>query len=152
MTTRQAVLAEARTWLGTAYHDNAGVKCKRDTEGKIVDAGGVDCVHSVYAIYRACGLVPEVQIPRYSPQFMLHRGEEIYLTAVLRHARPTEDPQPGDLAMFRYGRVYSHGAIVDEPGWPHVMHASSDRRQFVAEPLLGGLILTRERRFFTVWD
>ena len=153
MTTREAVLAEARTWVGTAYHDNAWIKVKRDPAGNIIDAGGVDCVHSIYLIYRACGLVPAVEIPRYSPQFMCHRSEEIYLNRVLRHARQIDNPLPGDLALLRYGRVYSQGAIVDAHGWPKVMHASADARVFIAEPL-GSDALKSERRpiFFTVWE
>ena len=38
-----------------------------------------------------------------------------------------EVPQPGDIAMFNYGRHAAHGAIVT--GWPVVCHAWLDVQQ-----------------------
>lgn len=151
MTTREAVVAEARSWIGTRYHDNAGIKIRRDESGNIIDRGGADCVHSVYGIYFACGLVPAITIPHYSPQFMLNRGEEIYLTSVLAHARATDTPLPGDLALFRYGRVFSHGAIVDGTGWPDLLHASSDTGMFMPDRAEFGRLGEARKRFFTLW-
>jgi cell wall-associated NlpC family hydrolase len=40
---------------------------------------------------------------------------------LLRYARPVAAPEPGDIALFRFGRTYSHGAIVTE--WPRLIHA-----------------------------
>ncbi len=41
---------------------------------------------------------------------------------ILEHAREIEGrPLPGDVVLWRFGRCYSHGAIVIE--WPTVIHA-----------------------------
>ena len=50
---RRAVCAEALSWIGTNFHHQARLKCRRDASGTIIDRGGVDCAQSVYLIYRA---------------------------------------------------------------------------------------------------
>ena len=51
----------------------------------------------------------------------LHRAEERFLAGVLSVAQPVTDPLPGDAAIFQFGRVASHAAIVLSPGV--VLHA-----------------------------
>ncbi len=47
---------------------------------------------------------------------------ERYLEGLLRYAREIAGPPlPGDIALFRFGRTFSHGAIVVE--WPRLIHA-----------------------------
>jgi cell wall-associated NlpC family hydrolase len=44
------------------------------------------------------------------------------MEGVLGYAREIDGPpSPGDIALFRFGRTYSHGAIVTE--WPRLIHA-----------------------------
>ena len=44
------------------------------------------------------------------------------LRALLAYAREIPvPPAPGDIALFKFGRVFSHGAIVIE--WPRLIHA-----------------------------
>jgi len=39
-----------------------------------------------------------------------------------RHASEIKGPPlPGDIALFRFGRTFSHGAIVTD--WPRLVHA-----------------------------
>ena len=109
--TRAAIVAEAMEWLGTPYHSHARLK-----------GVGVDCAQLPAAVYEAAGLIPHIN-PDYSPQAMMHRDGEAYLAWVTPYAREIEREQvaPGDFAIWRYGRSYSHGAIVIEP--PLVIHA-----------------------------
>ena len=103
MTTRQAVVIEARTWLRTPYHHCADVR-----------GAGVDCAMLLVRVYQACGLTPLDFDPRpYSPQWHLHRGEELYLQWLqVANAVLTTTPQAGDVAIWRFGRAYSHARAL----------------------------------------
>jgi cell wall-associated NlpC family hydrolase len=108
---RSAVVAEAMTWLRTPYHHAARVK-----------GAGVDCAMLPAAVYTACGLIDEPVFDAYPPDWHMHRDAERYLATVLDYAVEIEtDPLPGDLVLWRFGRCFSHGAIVIE--WPTVIHA-----------------------------
>ncbi len=108
---RAAILAEARSWLGTPYHHEARVK-----------GAGVDCAQLLYAVYRHAGRIPAFDIPHYPPDWHLHRDTERYLGFVLDHAVEIAGPPlPGDIAIWKFGRCFSHGAIVLE--WPRIIHA-----------------------------
>jgi cell wall-associated NlpC family hydrolase len=99
---RAAIVAEARTWLGTPYHHHARIK-----------GAGVDCAQILLAVYcDALGLAPSFDAGHYSTQWHLHRSEELYLQwLAMAGARRVQTPAPGDIAMFRFGRTYSHSAI-----------------------------------------
>lgn len=107
---RLAVLVEAETWCGTAYHHQGFVK-----------GGGVDCAFLLVEVYHACGLIPKIDPRPYPPDWHFHRDEERYLGWVEKYAHPVEVPQPGDVALYKFGRCLSHGAIVVE--WPTIIHA-----------------------------
>jgi len=110
-TQRAAVVTEALSWLGTPYHHHARVK-----------GAGADCGLSLAAIYEAAGVLPKVDPGEYPPDWMCHRDEERYLGVVEQYAHRIEGPpQPGDIALFRFGRTISHGAVVIE--WPTILHA-----------------------------
>lgn len=49
---RQAVVAEAKTWIGTGFHHEARIK-----------GAGVDCAQLLIAVFSACGFVPEFTTP-----------------------------------------------------------------------------------------
>jgi len=109
--TRQDVVREALSWEGTPYHHRARLR-----------GVGVDCAMLPAAVYEAVGLIPHVE-PEYSPQWMLHRDEERFLSWVTRFAReiPRTETGPGDLAIWKFGRCYAHAAIVID--LPEVLHA-----------------------------
>jgi NlpC/P60 family putative phage cell wall peptidase len=135
---RAAVVAEARSWLGTPYHHRAEVK-----------GAGVDCARLLHAVYRGCGLVAAIAIPPYPPDWHLHRGAERYLAAVLDHAAEiAEPPLPGDIALWRFGRCFSHGAIV--VAWPTVIHAYVGRRVALEGAERAAYLARRPRKFFTL--
>lgn len=65
------------------------------------------------AVYRAVGLIPKDYDPRpYNPDWHLHQSEERYLAGMERLSHQVEKPEPGDIALYRFGRTASHGAIV----------------------------------------
>jgi cell wall-associated NlpC family hydrolase len=57
-------------------------------------------------------------------------------------------PQPGDFVVFRFGRTYSHGAIVVE--WPIVIHSYIPHGVLLSDALRDGELLGRERKCFEV--
>lgn len=115
---RQNVIAEAMTWLNTPYHSHGRVK-----------GAGVDCAMLVIEVYAACGLAPRIEPGTYAPDWHMHRSEELYLGGVEQYAQRVETAQPGDIALFRFGRCVSHGAIV--VAWPTVIHAYMDQKKVV---------------------
>lgn len=131
---RTAVVAEARSWLRTPYHHMGRVK-----------GAGVDCATLLAEVYARAGVIASVAIPFYPPDWHLHRDAERYLGFVLDHAKELSAassqlsagdelkaesgqpiaPLPADLALWRFGRCFSHGAIVID--WPLVIHAYAGR-------------------------
>lgn len=109
---RDAVVAEALTWLRTPYHHEARVK-----------GAGIDCAQLLIAVYvEGAGLVPTFEIPAYRPQYGLHRSEEVYLAWIMKYGRSVKEARPGDLVTYQFGRVTSHAAIV--VAWPQIVHAA----------------------------
>lgn len=101
---RSAVVAEALTWLGTPYHHHGRIK-----------GAGVDCAQILCAVYEATGVVPHVEPGNYAREHHLHRDEEIYIDWIERCGGvEVQTPALGDIALFHWGRTWSHGAIVIE--------------------------------------
>jgi NlpC/P60 family putative phage cell wall peptidase len=107
---RRAVVTEAQSWIGTPFHHAARVK-----------GAGVDCLMLLAEVYERAGVAPHVMPPFYVPDWHLHRDAERYAEGLLAYARPVAEPLPGDIALFRFGRTFSHGAIVIL--WPRLVHA-----------------------------
>ena len=113
---RAAVVAEAERWIGTPFHHAARVK-----------GAGVDCLMLLAEVYERAGVTRHIEPPFYVPDWHLHRDAERYSEGLLRYATPVDGPPngpipgPGDIALFRFGRTFSHGAIVTE--WPRLIHA-----------------------------
>lgn len=137
---QQAVIAEALTWIGTPYHHAARIK-----------GVGVDCAFLLIEVFANCGLIERFVPPAYPMDWHLHRGEERYLSHVLQYAEEVEIPEPGDIALYKFGRCVSHGAIV--VGWPKVIHAQRRQGCVIANgesmgmaPRLAGFWRLREAR------
>lgn len=133
---RRRVVAEAESWLGTPFHHEARVK-----------GAGVDCLMLLAEVYERAGIVERVKPPHYPPDWHYHRDVERYVEGLLRYVRPiNEPPSPGDIALFRYGRTFSHGVIVVE--WPRIIHAYWNVGVVWGDATLNPL-KDREVRFFT---
>jgi len=136
---RAAVIAEAESWISTPFHHHARVK-----------GAGTDCLCSLAEIYERAGVVGHIEVPHYPPDWHMHRDAERYMEGLLGYAREIEGPpEPGDIALFKFGRVFSHGAVVVE--WPRVIHAywaiGVVRGDATLHPLKG-----REVRFFSPYQ
>jgi NlpC/P60 family putative phage cell wall peptidase len=107
---RQAVVSEAESWIGTPFHHAARVK-----------GAGIDCLMLLAEVYERAGVSGHIEPPFYVPDWHLHQGAERYMQGLLVYARPVAAPEPGDIALFRFGRTFSHGAIVTS--WPQLIHA-----------------------------
>lgn len=109
---RQRVLTEAEEWLRTPYHPMGRIKGVK---------GGTDCLMLLAEVYERAGIIEHVEVPYYRPDFMMHRDEERYLEGVLERGREVPGPQPGDVVLYKWGRVFAHGGIVI--AWPQIIHA-----------------------------
>ncbi len=137
---RAAVVAEAHTWLNTPYRDCAMVK-----------GAGVDCAYLLKAVFEKTGLESPIPVEPYSPQWYLHRNDELYLTKVLERAREiTEaEAQPADVVLYKFGRCFAHGAIIVGAGFPEIIHAFKQAGIVTLGDGTLGHLNGRERRFFT---
>lgn len=98
---RLRVVEIARSFVGTAYHHRGRIK-----------GVGIDCAQLLVEVYAEAGLIERFDTGEYPMDWALHRGEERFLGFVAQHAEPTAYALAGDVLLFRYGRCYSHGAIV----------------------------------------
>ena len=108
------VVAVARSWLGTPYHDQASLR-----------GVGCDCLGLVRGVWRdLCGAEPE-EPPPYSPSWAESLRQETLALAATRHLLPIRATgmQPGDVLLFRWRDHLpaAHCAILSEPG--SIVHA-----------------------------
>jgi cell wall-associated NlpC family hydrolase len=122
---RNAIVAEARSWIATPYHNCADIK-----------GVGVDCGMLLVRVYVDLKLVPPFDPRPYTHDWHLHRGEERYLEALLKRAARIDKPLPGDVMLFRVGRCYSHGGIVTRGDPLTIVHASFPARIVLEETVL----------------
>lgn len=109
----ELIVREAKRWLDTPYHH----------AGDVLGAG-VDCAMLLVRVFCDSGLVPPFDPRPYPPDWHLHRSAERFLGWIAQFAERAESPQPGDVALFKFGRCVSHGGIVEtiEPE-PVMIHA-----------------------------
>lgn len=136
MINRSEIIDIARQWIGTPYHHNARVL-----------GAGVDCGQILIAVYSAAGLMPKIETGYYARDFMLHRDDEQYLSYVMRYCQETDDPLPGDIAVWKIGRIYSHGGIVED--WPYCIHAYMPHGKVLWQDITETDLAHRPVRFFT---
>lgn len=131
---REAVVAQARTWLGTPYHHHAMIK-----------GVGVDCATLLVACFTDAGLVDPVTLPEYSPQWHLHRVEAKYTDFIERFAKQVDRrPLPGDIVVWKFHKAFAHGGIVS--AWPLVIHAFIGRGVFEDDALANQMLATVSER------
>lgn len=139
---RAAVVAEAKTWIGTPYHHRAALK-----------GVGADCATILTKIYPAA--LPwckdyQFNLPNYSMDWHLHRSDEMYLKLVEVYANEVPEGKPGDIVVFKFGRSFSHGGIIIE--WPTIVHALLQARcVMIDDASINHDLVPRERKFFSPW-
>lgn len=136
---RLIVSREAMSWLRTPYV----------SEGRIKGACA-DCTFFAQ-MFEDLGIMPHVEIPKYSPQAHLNREMVVYLELVQDHAREVETPDVGDIVLYKIGRGWSHGGIVVEPGWPHIVHADLAAGAVVMARGDQAALASVPRRYFSPW-
>ncbi|MEE4186849.1 MAG: peptidase [Roseobacter sp.] len=105
----EAVVAEARRWIGTPYvHQSSAY------------GAGTDCLGLLRGIWRTLyGTEPE-PVPAYTLDWSEPQGEERLWAAALRHLTPKalDDESLGDVLLFRMrqGAVAKHLGIASEVG------------------------------------
>jgi cell wall-associated NlpC family hydrolase len=140
---RAAVVAEARSWIGTPYHNCADLK-----------GVGVDCGMLLVRVFVDLDLCPRFDPRPYPVDWHLHRSEERYLGFIFDRSAETAAPLPGDVMVLRYGRCYSHGGIVTAAKPLRIVHAYYQTRMVIEDDVSRNSVLAdpaRKPRFFSVW-
>lgn len=137
MTPRERVIAEARTWLSTAYHHQARIK-----------GVGVDCATLLCEVYEAAGVIPYVDPTPYPADWHLHRDGERYLGWLEKYATLTDDPKPGDVVVWRFGRCFSHAAILCDNDT--IIHSYIDQGVRL-ESRHASIFTGRPVKYYTLW-
>jgi cell wall-associated NlpC family hydrolase len=138
---RDAIVHEAKTWLRTPYHHHGDVK-----------GVGVDCAMILVRVYSVVGVTDASVDPRPYPQdWHLHRDSERYLETVMPYVREIsrEDVRPGDLVLTKFGRTFSHSAIVVD--YPRVIHAYAVDKVVTYADLHKAPFAHREKKYFSAW-
>jgi cell wall-associated NlpC family hydrolase len=102
---RAAVIAEGLSWIGTPFRDCADVKGPD---------GCVDCAMLLVRVHVDTGQLPPFDPRPYPPSWLLHRDEEMFLEWIGAKlgGREVKEPRVGDVLVFKFGRCFSHGAIL----------------------------------------
>ncbi len=149
---RATFINEGMSWIGTPFLDCADIKGPK---------GAVDCAMMMVRSAVDSGLIPPFDPRPYSPRWHLHRGEEKFVNWLTENfgAREIEAPKPGDIAVWLFGRTFSHGGILINSA--EVVHAYYAARMTLVsrrdEPLLASLplanvVLPRPVRYFDLWS
>jgi cell wall-associated NlpC family hydrolase len=140
---RDWVVREARSWVGTPYHNQGDIK-----------GAGVDCGMLLVRVFVDCGLVPTFDPRPYADDWYLHRSEERYLGFIFDRTKEIAAPMAGDVMVFRYGRCYAHGGVVTGNSPLTIVHAFQPARRVVEEDVARNIPLSRPARrpkFFSLW-
>lgn len=140
---RESVIAEALTWEKTPFHSMARVK-----------GAGVDCAQFLIVVYATVGLIEDFDPGYYPADWALHKDEERYLGWVEKLAKPVDAPLPADIAVWKFGRTFSHAAIVVD--WPKIIHAQIGVGVTLGEGNAAWLVNQikgepRPVRFYSLW-
>ena len=97
---RDQVIDEAESWLGTPYHHRGFVK-----------GTGCDCGTFLHAVFKdIIDLAPFRK--SYAMDWATHTDEEMYLDGIEPYVtEKTGRPEKGDIIIWKYGKVFSHGTL-----------------------------------------
>lgn len=142
MAQRLAVIAAARTFIGTRYRNGAAIK-----------GVGVDCATLISLSFTEAGVRPPIDIKPYSSQWHLHSTQPLYENAIEQQdCREVETPQPADIALYFQGRQFAHGAIVASVAPLRIIHAFAPSRCVVeGDEVEFGILCGEQKKFFSPW-
>lgn len=98
---RDKIVEEALSWLRTPYHSGARIK-----------RVGTDCGMLLLEVYGELELIPKFIVEPYPLDWALHQNDNRYMDYVVKYFEPTDNPQKGDIALYKFGRAISHGGII----------------------------------------
>ncbi|PIQ84664.1 MAG: hypothetical protein COV75_01105 [Candidatus Omnitrophica bacterium CG11_big_fil_rev_8_21_14_0_20_63_9] len=150
--TKQQIVAQARTWLGTKYHHQGRLKKSK------AGAGGVDCIGLIIGVIDELGLQdgegnPLSRHDEFNYSMYPERGRLV--GAIRNHLRevPKEKMTQGDVLLFRTFRDPQHvGLLTEYPtGGAGLIHCNSSAGKVVEQPLSDSWLrmLTHVYRFKT---
>jgi len=94
------------SWLGTPWRHWAGMK-----------GAGADCIHFVVRVLEETGAVDRryLAIPHYAADWHVHRDRELLLEGLRKIPNLVEvgieEPQNGDLILFKFYKATSHAGF-----------------------------------------
>lgn len=150
--TRAAFINEALTWCGTPFRDCSDVKGP---------SGCVDCAMLLTRAAVDSGIVAPFDPRPYAPRWHLHRSEEKFIDWIAGTfgAREVAEPRIGDVALWYFGRCFSHGGILINS--EEVVHAyyqagmtlvsRRDEPSLMSIPVFGSTT-PRPVRYFDLWS
>lgn len=150
--TKQQIVAQARSWLGTKYHHQGRLKKSK------AGAGGVDCIGLIIGVIDELGLQDSEGKPlsrhdEFNYSMYPERGRLV--GAIQKHLRkvPVEKIAEGDVLLFRTFRDPQHvGLLTQYPtGGVGLIHCNSSAGCVVEQPLSDAWwrMLTHACRFKT---
>jgi cell wall-associated NlpC family hydrolase len=133
---RAKIVDVALTWNKTPYVHMGRIK-----------GAGCDCATFLLEVYEEAGLSEHIDIEYYPMDWHMHQAEEKYLKKILEHGHRVSVPQPGDIALYRYGKTAAHGAIVID--YPTIIHSAITQGVVLSndEPIRDRLV-----GFFSYWE
>jgi len=141
---RAEIVRQAVSWVGTPYRQWGASK-----------GNAVDCGMLLVRCWIDAGVFEEFDTRPYPPEWHLHKPEQIYLRWVETMAEEVAAPQAGDIALFQFGRCFSHGGIMVSP--TRLVHANAHWKfcsygdLFETQLALIRPGVPRPVRFFSVW-
>ena len=126
-----AIVAIARSWIGTPYAHQGSVK-----------GAGCDCLGLLRGVWRELHGEDAETPPPYSPDWAEATGEETLYRAMKRHLSEIDprDLAPGDVALFRMmprGPAKHCGIVGSRKCGLSLIHARQNKQ--VSEEMFGAL-------------
>lgn len=106
----------------------------------------------IKSVFEEAGLEAPFNMEQYSPQWYLNGDRELWLPLLVGRAVEIKQSElkPADLVLYKFGsRFFSHGALVDSQGWPHIIHAYRQTRMVTRDLGDQGLLARCAKLFFT---
>ena len=149
---RLAFVNEALSWIGTPFVNHADIKGPK---------GAVDCAMLLTRCAVDTGLVAPFDPRPYPTHWHVHQDEERFVAFLTERlgGREIEVPRIGDIAVFKFHRTFSHGAVILNSGemvhawdgYRQVVRTRRDEAQFAAEQVFA-TTKPRPVRYFDLWS